>query len=181
MKARRMCLPKTLSALLITGLLGGLITTAAEPTPAPQQRNRGGGGQAGGGPGRFGGPGAFLDDKQRELFREAMQNQSAALQKLDEQMRVAQKELTQAMLAEKADEKVLREKADAVAKIQVEQTLLRAKAFAVVVPTLKPEQREQIENAPWAMGMLMGGGGFGGSFGGGMRGGRGGGGGPPQR
>ncbi len=85
------------------------------------------------------------------------------------------------MLAERADEKVLREKADAVAKIQVEQTLLRAKAFAVVVPTLKPEQREQIENAPWAMGMLMGGGGFGGSFGGGMRGGRGGGGGPPQR
>ncbi len=120
----------------------------------------------------------MLDDKQRELLREAMQNNSAEIQKLDEKMRAAQKELTQAILSEKPDPKVLREKAEAVAKIQVEQTLLRAKVFGVVVPTLKPEQRDQIENSPFAMQMLMQG--LGGGFGGGGRGGRGGGG-PPQQ
>jgi len=104
--------------------------------------------------------GGMLDDQQRELVREAMQKHSDELRKLDEKMRVAQKELMQAVMAEKADENVIREKAEVVAKIQVEQTLLRAKILAVVVPTLKPEQREQLENSPLALGML--GGGFGG-------------------
>ncbi len=170
---------KTLSALLVTGLLGTLILTAADPNATPPQRNRPGGGAGGGGPG---GPGfrggLMLDDKQRELLREAMQKNGAEIQKLDEKMRAAQKELTQAILTEKQDSKVLRDKAEAVAKIQVEQTLLRAKVFGVVVPTLKPEQRDQIENSPFAMQMLMQG--LGGGFGGGgMRGGRGGG--PPQQ
>ncbi len=175
MKITPMSHPKTLSALLVTGLLGTLILTAADPNATPPQRNRPGGGP--GGPGFRGG--VMLDDKQRELLREAMQNNGAEIQKLDEKMRAAQKELTQAILTEKQDSKVLRDKAEAVAKIQVEQTLLRAKVFAVVVPTLKPEQRDQIENSPFAMQMVMQG--LGGGFGGGgMRGGRGGGG-PPQQ
>src|SRR5204863_1424371 len=86
----------------------------------------------------------------------------------------AQKELMQAVLAENFDEKVVREKADAVGKIQSDITVLRARALSTVAPTLRPEQREALENTRLGSTMLMGGGpgmggpgGFGGGFGGG--------------
>jgi hypothetical protein len=97
-----------------------------------------------------------LDERQRDLLREAMQTHGEGLRQLDEKLRLAQRELMQAILTEKQDEATIRQKADTVAKLQTEQTLLRAKVFAVVVPTLKPEQRELIENSPFAFGMLMG-------------------------
>src|SRR5882724_7872257 len=83
-------------------------------------------------------------------------------------MRVAQKELLKATIAEKFDENAVKEKADAVAKVQAQQMFLRAKAFATVAPTLKPEQRDQLENSRFGAAMLMGGGfgGPGGGFGG---------------
>ncbi|HEY2953380.1 MAG TPA: periplasmic heavy metal sensor [Verrucomicrobiae bacterium] len=144
---------------LLTGLLGTFITMAADP-PAdqPGRGNRPGRGGAGG-PGGFGGPGGpggaggfagaggfggiALDEKQRELYRDASEQNSDELKKLDEKLRAAQKELMQAVLAEKFDDKSVREKADAVAKIQTDITVLRAKALSTVAPTLKPEQREQ--------------------------------------
>ncbi len=104
-----------------------------------------------------------LDEQQRTLLREAMQKHRDEMLALDETLRAAQKELVKATVAEKPDEKLIREKADAMAKIQSDQTVLRAKIFAVVAPTLKPEQREQIESNPFAMNMMMG------SAGGGMR------------
>jgi Spy/CpxP family protein refolding chaperone len=153
---------RALALLVATGIFGSGVLLAAEAPPAqPVRQNPGGPGGPGGGPGRFG---AMLDDQQRELLREAAQNQSDAIRKLGMRLQVAQKELMQAIMAEKSDEKVVREKADVVAKIQVEETLLRAKILAVVIPTLKPEQREQIENSPWMLNMVTGGG-----FGGGMR------------
>lgn len=98
-----------------------------------------------------------LDEKQRTLLRESMQSHRDELRQLDEKMQAAQKQLMEAVLADKQDSAVIREKAEALAKVQVEQTVLRAKIVAVVVPTLTPEQREQIENSPMAM-MLLGGG-----------------------
>src|SRR5262249_44809371 len=107
------------------------------------------GGAAGfGGPGGLAGAGGFggiaLDDKQRELYRDASEQNRDELRALDEKLRAAQKELMQAVLAEKYDEAIVRQKADAVAKIQTDMTVLRAKALSTVVPTLKPEQREQL-------------------------------------
>jgi hypothetical protein len=96
------------------------------------------------------------------------------------------------VLGEKYDDKAVREKAEAVSKIQSEITVLRAKALASVAPTLKPEQREQLENSPMGTALLGGAfsgfrgpGGFGGQGGpDGYRGPRGGGGAgggaPPQ-
>lgn len=140
----------------------------ADPNAAGRQgrgnRGPGGGGNApggnfqGGGRGNFGG-GWGLDEKQTELLREAMQADSDEIRKLDEKLRAAQKELVQAVVAEKYDEKVVREKAEVVAKIQTEITMLRAKQIATVAPTLKPEQREQWENSQIAIGLLMRGGG----------------------
>lgn len=112
--------------------------------------------------------GLGLDEKQRELLREASQKDSDELRKLEEKLRAAQKELVHTVLAEKYDEKAVHEKVDAVSKLQVEITMLRARTLSTVAPTLKPEQREQLENSPLAMSLLNAGG-FGGI--GGFRGG----------
>jgi Spy/CpxP family protein refolding chaperone len=111
-----------------------------------------------------------LDEEQRTTLREAMQKNGDEMRKLDEQLRAAQKELMHAVLAEKYDEKTVRAKAEAASKIQTEITLLRAKAYSSLAPTLKPEQREQFETRG-AM-MLMGGFGGGGQGGPGGPGGR---------
>jgi len=111
-----------------------------------------------------------LDEKQTELYREASEVNRDALTKLDEKLRAAQKELLQAVISEKYEEKVVSDKAQAVAAIQTEMTMLRAKAFSTVAPTLKPEQHEQLESSRMAASMLTGGGmgGLGGgAFGGG--------------
>jgi Spy/CpxP family protein refolding chaperone len=115
----------------------------------------GGGGAAGGR--NFGGFGGLnLDDKQNELLREAMQADSDELRKLTEKLQAAQKELLKAVIAEKYDEPAVRGKAEAVAKIQTEITMLRAKAFATVSPTLKAEQREQLEGSRVAISFISG-------------------------
>src|SRR5688572_12699697 len=137
---------------------------ATRPAGQPEATARGrvaGGANTPGGRGNFV-AGFNLDDKQRELLREATQKESDELRKLNEKLQAAQKELVQSVIAEKYDEKAVREKAEAVSKIQMEITMLRAKAFATVSPTLKPEQREQLDNSQIAIGMIMGGGGFGG-------------------
>jgi Spy/CpxP family protein refolding chaperone len=134
--------------------------------------NNGPGGPGGpggnfGGRGNFGGGGGInLDDKQRELISEARQKSNDELRDLGEKLRTAQREFVRATIAEKYDEKVVREKADAVAKIQADIAMLNAKAFSSVAPTLKPEQREQIETSAFGYMMVSGGGGRGGFSGG---------------
>ena len=76
------------------------------------------------------------------------------------------------------DEKTVREKAEAVSKVQTEMTMLRVKGFSSVAPTLKPEQREQLENSQMGTMMVLGGGFGGGAMGMGGPGGAGGQGGP---
>lgn len=107
---------------------------------------------AGGGRGGFG-----LDEQQRNTLREEMQKQQDAVQQLNEKLQAAQRELMKEVLAEKQDEKKIREKADAVAKIQADIMVLRAKAFASINPTLKPEQKEQMIENRFSFMMLQGG------------------------
>jgi len=166
------------TALLAANLAGAPILIAADPppaTPAPPPPGgtgapgRPGGTGGGGGGGRGGdrgdrnserfqarGPVLGLDEKQRELFREASQKDSDEVRQLEEKLRSAQKELMHVVLGEKYDDKAVREKAEAVSKIQSEITVLRAKALASVAPTLKPEQREQLENSPMGTALLGG-------------------------
>jgi Spy/CpxP family protein refolding chaperone len=147
-------------------------TTPAPPAAdanANQQGGRGNRGnlQRGNFGGGGGGGGFMLDDKQRELLQEANQVSSDEVRKLNDKLLEAQKELVKVVIADKYDEKIVREKAEAVSKIQTELTMLRAKAFATVAPTLKPEQRDQLEgNVRIGIAMIMGGGGFGGGSGG---------------
>lgn len=177
-------LTRCAGAMLVTGLLSSLVAIAADPVPTPPAgagtvppagggRGGFGGGNQPGGRGGFGGGfggGINLDDKQRELLREASTKNTDEIKKLQDKLTAGQKELMQAILAEKYDEKVVQEKADAVSKIQTEMLMLRAKALSTIAPTLKPEQREQLITS--RMGTMMLSGGFGGGgFGGGGQGG----------
>lgn len=170
------------STLMLTGLVGATTLPAADSTPAAPQRpdrgatgadNRGrtdrfdrgrpdrgnqdrGNQDRGGFMDRRGGfGGAMLDDQQRDLLRESVQKHSDELRKLDEEIRVAYLAFMKVVLAEKQDEAALQEKADAWGKLMAKQKVLQAKAFAPLTPTLKPEQREQYENNPWAFDMIM--------------------------
>ncbi len=189
MKNHSLTSPICAAVLLAANLAVVPVLMAADPPPVPPAPPAPGGtgepgGPAGpGAPGRTGGRGGDrnfdqggfqnrgsiglgLDEKQRELYREASQKDSEELRKLEEKLRTAQKELLHTVIAEKYDEKAAREKADAISKLQVEITMLRAKALATVAPTLKPEQREQLESSPLGAAMLSAGG-FGGFRGGG--------------
>jgi Spy/CpxP family protein refolding chaperone len=107
-----------------------------------------------------------LNDEQRQLFQDALQKENDNLRGLDEKLRAAQKELVEATLASTYDESAVRTKAEAVAKIQTDITVVRAKALAAVAPSLKPEQKQQMTESPFGA-MMLGGGGFGGrGFGG---------------
>jgi len=199
-----MNLNKTLPTFLATTVLSGLVALAADqpapttapansgrataPAPAPgaiapaAQAPQGGGGrgnfQGRGGPGGGGPMGGVFDSEQFRLFRESLQKDGDKFRALDEKLRAAQRELLQACVAATYDEKVVREKAEAVAKIQVEITVLRAQSVAVVQPTLTKDQKDQFVDSRFGImiltsGGLMGfdptaGGGFGrGGFGGG--------------
>lgn len=158
---------------------------ALPPAAAPAQDANPPGGQPGGRGNRGsninnfqrgnvggGGAGMNFDDKQRELLQESRQTNNDDLRKLNEKLTEAQKEYVKAVVAEKYDEKTVREKADALGKIQADILALNGKSFAVVSPTLKPEQRESLEgNVRIGIGIISPptgfGGGPGGNFGGG--------------
>lgn len=149
-------------SLLAVGFISAAALNAAD-APAPGGAGRP---ERPGGPGGPRGPmGGILDSSQLQTFREAMQKNNEELRALNDKLQAAQKELVQATIAEKYDEKAVREKAEAVSKIQTDITVLRAKAFSSVSPTLKPEQREQLANSRMGAMMVLGGG-MGGGMGG---------------
>ncbi len=155
---------KTFAAWLITGALSTLTMLAADQPPSGRREpDRGprpqGDFQA---PDRGRMPG--LDERQRQMFQEAMQKEGGKLRGLEEKMRAAQKEFLQASLNSPYDEKVARTKAEAMAAIQVEMNLVRAAALAAVASDLKPEQKQQITESPFGMAILNPGGGPRGGF-----------------
>lgn len=130
--------------------------------------------QAPGGGG--GGMGGVLTQEQRTQLRESMQAAQADLAPLNEKLAAAQKEALKAALAKTPDEKVVREKIEAVAKIQTDIAMLRLKSVKAVAATITDEQKTQIAERPGMTYMMLLGGGFGGTGGpGGRRGGGGGG------
>ena len=167
----------SLMVSLATGVLSTLMAMAAD------QPAQGGGGPGGGRGGPGGGPGArgsfqgpgrggmmVLDEQQRQLYQQALQKESTKLRGLSDKLRLAQKDLMAAVLSTNYSETVVQEKAEAMSKIQVEITLVRAGALAAVAPSMKPEQRQQLIDSPSGM-ALLGAGGAGGPGGGGPRGG----------
>src|SRR5436190_24304355 len=104
-----------LHTILAVGLLAAFAAKGADAPPPGGPGGGGGQGGRGGFQGRAGGL-MGLDDQQRRVYQEAMQKNSDELRKLSEKLRTGQKELMQPVLAEKYDDKAVREQADAASK-----------------------------------------------------------------
>ena len=85
-------------------------------------------------------PESVLTPEQRTRYRAVVESNRGRLQELDAQLQIARHELEDAVLAEHLDESQVRDKATAVAQLEGEKAVLRARALAAIRPTLTPEQ-----------------------------------------
>lgn len=150
-----------LAGVLAAAAMGGAWAAPAQPADSarPQQRpplrEDSGRFERGQPPGGIPGRPAFgierwfgvLTDEQRASLRREFESQREPMRELEEQMRAARRELLEAGIAEKLDEKRIRKKARAVAKIEGELAVLRAKALANIQPPLSADQREKLRSA----------------------------------
>ena len=88
-----------------------------------------------------------LTEEQRTSLREAMVAQRADLRALQEKLRGARLDLFTASVAGKFDEELVRQKAMALARLEVDMSVLRAKALSQMRPPLTAAQIDQIKNA----------------------------------
>ena len=85
-------------------------------------------------------PESVLTPDQRARYRAAVEASRGRVQELDAQMQSLRHELDEAVLAERLDENLVREKAAAIAQLEGEKAVLRARALAAIRPTLTLEQ-----------------------------------------
>ena len=161
---------RNLSLLALSASLMGsnlLPAAEAEAPPAPPRRPAQGAEGQGPGPrgprfqqGQFqpggfqqgrGGGGmpmeAILTEEQREKFVEEMFAQREKNRQLnpDEKYMKLRRELDQALFGEKLDEELVRKKSMELAEVDLERSLIRARAFAKIRPSLTPEQLERLK------------------------------------
>ena len=89
---------------------------------------------------------SVLDEEQRAEFRQEMQAHREELRDLEQRGARLRREYDEALFAEKLDEKLVREKSAALAEIDTDRALIRARAFAKVRPSLSDEQLEHLKN-----------------------------------
>jgi len=85
-----------------------------------------------------------LTQEQNQKLNEAMRQYRNDLNPLFIKLATAQTEAIEAVFAEKPDDGTIREKLDAVGKIQTEIALLRSKALKEVAPSVTDEQKAGI-------------------------------------
>jgi Spy/CpxP family protein refolding chaperone len=134
--------------LLLSLLIGGANSSVQAQEPAaPTTRSIARPNPAG----RFAegfGPGFMvLTDEQRSSVVQAMQVQRDQSRELEQKLREARKELFTSGLDGKFDEEAVRKHALAVATLEAEMAVLRARAFSQVQPPLSPEQIEKIKSS----------------------------------
>jgi len=91
---------------------------------------------------------SILTEEQLASLRAARQAQQDKVRELETKLRDAHKALFEAGLNAKFDETVVRQKAQAVANLEVEIAVLSAKAFSQIRPPLSPEQIEKFRGGP---------------------------------
>ena len=89
-----------------------------------------------------------LTDEQTASLRQIMQGQRENLLRAESQLVEARKDLMLASVAGKFDESLVRTKALAVANLDAEMSVLRARMFSQIKPPLSADQIEQLKNAP---------------------------------
>ncbi len=130
---------------------------AAEPDQEqPRRPGSFGDGPRGQRPFQFQGGGLPLESvftqDQRTEFGKEMRSQGEKLRELNEGVSKLRRELDDLMLAEKFDETLFREKSGEMAALEAERTVMRARAFAKVRPSLSEEQLERIKTLRAEMG-----------------------------
>ena len=143
--------------IIVQGLLLSLAITGAtdftlhsqEATP-PMQKNPDRPAPAPGGQGFFmaglGPVGNVFTDEQRVSFRQAMEAQREKMRDTETKLRDARIKLLEAGLAGKFDEAAVRQQALAVAALEAEASVIRARALSQLQPPLSPEQLEKIKS-----------------------------------
>lgn len=94
------------------------------------------------------GPAGFervLPDEQRQKLRETMQEQGGDFRENMQKLAQLRRELNETVFSGNADEKFIKEKTDAIAKLDAEQLRARMMALSKIAATLTPEQREKIK------------------------------------
>ena len=89
---------------------------------------------------------SILDQEQRMKFGEEMQGQRDKMRELNEKSIRLRRELDEALFGEKLDEGIVRKKTTELSELEAERSLIRARAFAKVRPTLTEEQLERLKN-----------------------------------
>jgi Spy/CpxP family protein refolding chaperone len=111
---------------------------------------------------RFQGPGAYgprvgggfervfgvLTEEQRSSFRQAMEGERQKVRELEQKSGEARRELMEAGLVDKFDEAKVREKLNALMKVDADLTMIRIKALSKIEPKLSAEQLEKLRSAP---------------------------------
>lgn len=97
---------------------------------------------------------AVLNQEQRMKFAEEMQGQREKMRELNEKSMRLRRELDEALFGEKLDESLIRKKTAELSELDAERSLIRARAFAKVRPTLSEEQLERLKNMRPEMGRM---------------------------
>ncbi len=94
---------------------------------------------------KFAGFEQVLTDEQRKQVREFMREHGSDFRESIQKLAQLRGELQEMALSGKADEKIIKEKTDAIAKLESEQLRVRTLALAKIAASLTPEQREKIK------------------------------------
>ncbi|HEY0548699.1 MAG TPA: Spy/CpxP family protein refolding chaperone [Verrucomicrobiae bacterium] len=87
----------------------------------------------------------MLTDDQRQQIREFMLGQGTDFRENLQKLAQLRRELQEAALNGKADEQFIKEKTEAIAKLDAEQLRVRTLALVKVAASLTPEQRQKIK------------------------------------
>lgn len=88
---------------------------------------------------------SILNEEQRRKFGEEMFAQRERGRELNEKFMTLRQELDAALFGEKLDEELIRAKSRELADVELERSLIRARAFARIRPLLSDDQLNQIK------------------------------------
>jgi Spy/CpxP family protein refolding chaperone len=89
--------------------------------------------------------GNVLTDEQRASFRQQMESQREQMRGIEVKLREARAKAVDAAFQRPLNETAVRESAMAVASLEADLAVIRAKALAQIQPPLSPEQIEKIK------------------------------------
>jgi hypothetical protein len=87
-----------------------------------------------------------LNEEQRAGFRAELESQREHLREVNEKASTLRRELDEALFADKLDEQSVRDKSAALAEVETERSLIRARALAKVRSSLSESQLERLRN-----------------------------------